>query len=109
MIADGKPTSAIMEAWKGYVTQRVRSKNPINVQDTILQVQRQTEVQVKARTDLPKARLSDKLNSVGDDAQLANVDLQNILQKQQQTLQMMSNISKMMHDTAMATIRKIGG
>ena len=51
----------------------------------------------------------EKLNSVGDDAQLANVDLQNMLQKQQQTLQMMSNISKMLHDTAMATIRKIGG
>ena len=44
-----------------------------------------------------------------DDAQLANVDLQNVLQKQQQTLQMMSNISKMLHDTAMAVIRKIGG
>jgi hypothetical protein len=44
-----------------------------------------------------------------DDAQLANVDLQNILQKQQQTLQMMSNISKMLHDTAAAIIRKIGG
>ena len=44
-----------------------------------------------------------------DDAQLANVDLQNVLQKQQQTLQMMSNISKMLNDTAMAVIRKIGG
>ena len=51
----------------------------------------------------------DKLNSLGDDAQLANVDLQNILQKQQQTLQMMSNISKMLYDTALAVIRKIGG
>jgi hypothetical protein len=51
----------------------------------------------------------EKLNSVGDDAQLANVDLQNVLQKQQQTLQMMSNISKMLYDTAMAVIRKIGG
>ena len=50
-----------------------------------------------------------KLNSIGDDAQLANVDLQNWLQKQQQTLQMMSNISKALHDTAMAIIRKIGG
>lgn len=49
-----------------------------------------------------------ELNSVGDDAQLANVDLQNMLQKQQQALQMMSNMSKMMHDTAMAIIRKIG-
>jgi hypothetical protein len=53
--------------------------------------------------------LEEKLNSIGDDAQLANVDLQNMLQKQQQTLQMMSNIAKMLHDTAMAIIRKIGG
>jgi hypothetical protein len=53
--------------------------------------------------------LEGALNAVGDDAQLANVDLQNILQKQQQTLQMMSNISKMLHDTAAAVIRKIGG
>ena len=52
--------------------------------------------------------LEEQLSSVGDDAQLANVDLQNNLQKQQQTLQMMSNISKMLHDTAMAIIRKIG-
>ena len=51
----------------------------------------------------------DRLDSLGDDAQLANIDLQNILQKQQQTLQMMSNISKMLYDTAMAVVRKIGG
>jgi hypothetical protein len=50
----------------------------------------------------------DKLQEVGDDAQLANIDLQNALQKQQQTLQTMSNVSKMLHDTAMAVIRKIG-
>ena len=53
--------------------------------------------------------LEERLSSVGDDAQLANVDLQNILQKQQQTIQLMSNISKMLHDTALAIIRKIGG
>jgi hypothetical protein len=29
--------------------------------------------------------------------------------KQQQTLQAMTNISKMLHDTAVAVIRKIGG
>lgn len=50
----------------------------------------------------------DQLASIGDDAQLANIDLQNQLQKQAQTLQMMSNVSKMLHDTAMAIIRKIG-
>ena len=51
----------------------------------------------------------EKLNTLGDDAQLANVDLQSILQKQQQTLQMMSNISKLLYDTAQSVIRKIGG
>jgi hypothetical protein len=53
-------------------------------------------------------RWVERLTALGDDAQLANVDLQNILQKQQQMLQMMSNISKMLYDTAMAVIRKIG-
>jgi hypothetical protein len=60
-------------------------------------------------TDAHINGLEDKLNSVGDDSQLADIDLQNILQKQQQTLQMMSNISKLVHDTAMSVIRKIGG
>ena len=50
----------------------------------------------------------EQLNSIGDDTQLANIDLQNTLQKQQQVLQTISNVSKMLHDTAMAVIRKIG-
>ena len=52
--------------------------------------------------------LEERLSTIGDDAQLANIDLQNMLQKQQQTLQTISNVSKMLHDTAMAIIRKIG-
>ena len=52
--------------------------------------------------------LDARLSSIGDDAQLANIDLQNNLQKLQQILQTMSNASKMLHDTAMAVIRKIG-
>ena len=51
--------------------------------------------------------LEEQMNSVGDDAQLANIDLQNCLQKQQQTLQMMSNISKVLHDVTMAIIRNL--
>jgi len=35
--------------------------------------------------------LEDELNAVGDDAQLANIDLQSVLQKQQQLVQMLSN------------------
>ncbi len=53
--------------------------------------------------------LEDQLNPVGDDAQLGNIDMQNALQKQQQTIQMMSNISKVLHDTSMSVIRKMGG
>jgi hypothetical protein len=45
------------------------------------------------------------LQTVGD---TVDMQMQNILQKQQQAMQMMSNISKMLHDTAMAIIRKIG-
>ena len=52
--------------------------------------------------------LRDQLQTLGDDSQLANADLQNILQKQQATLQLMSNVSKVLHDTAMTIIRKIG-
>ena len=56
-----------------------------------------------ARSELMKVDLQDS-----DDAALANIDLQNSLQKQQQLIQTMSNVSKMLHDTAMAVIRKIG-
>jgi hypothetical protein len=55
------------------------------------------------------ARANEALRTIGDDAQLANIDLQNTLQRQQQTMQMMSNVSRMMHDTAMSVIRKMGG
>lgn len=48
------------------------------------------------------------LDAVAEDALLANVDLQTFLQKQQQLLQLLSNISKLLHDTAMSVIRKLG-
>jgi hypothetical protein len=51
--------------------------------------------------------LEQTLNQIGDDAQLANVDLQNTLQQQQQTLQMASNIAKMLHDTAQGVISRL--
>lgn len=67
-----------------------------------------TPLTTKAQLKSYIENLEQKLQTAGDDAQLAQVDLQNILQKQQQTLQLMSNISKMLHDTAMSVIRKIG-
>jgi len=51
--------------------------------------------------------LEQKLQTVGDDGQLANIDLQNSLQKQQQMLQMLSNISKTHHDSMMSIIRNM--
>jgi hypothetical protein len=54
-----------------------------------------------------KNQIQNALNSVGDDSQLANVDLQNILQLQQQIIQMLSDISKLMNDTAMSVIRNM--
>ncbi len=53
--------------------------------------------------------LESQLRTTGYDANLAELDLQSQVQKQQQMLQMLSNISKLMHDTAMSIIRKIGG
>lgn len=68
-----------------------------------------TEVKGVSELDIEISGWEERLATLGDDAQLANVDLQNILQKQQQTLQMMSNISKMLFDTAQSVIRKMGG
>jgi len=58
--------------------------------------------------DIRIENLERKLAEVGEDSQLANLDLQNVLQKQQQTLQTISNVSKMLYDTATSTIRKVG-
>jgi hypothetical protein len=80
-------------------------------------VKHYNEMKKQIRDELARVRktcgdyisaLEENLSSVGEDAQLANIDMQNMLQKQQQTIQMMSQISKTMHDTAMAVIRKIG-
>jgi hypothetical protein len=70
---------------------------------------RESYVETTAGLEELLEKWDEELQSTGDDAQLANVDMQNILQKQQQTMQMMSQISKQLHDTAMAVIRKMGG
>lgn len=70
--------------------------------------------QAKNLSGSEKAKIEQRIRSkekelatAGDDAQLANIDLQNTLQKVQQLLQMMSNISKQLYDTAMAVIRNL--
>jgi hypothetical protein len=49
-----------------------------------------------------------ELDTLEDDAQLSNIDLQNAIQKQQQMIQLLSGISKLLHDTTTTVIRKIG-
>jgi len=51
--------------------------------------------------------LDEKLQTVGDDAQLANIDLQNALQKQQQILQIMSDTLKTYHDATLSIMNKL--
>ncbi len=48
-----------------------------------------------------------RLSAARKDAQLANMDLQNVVQKQQQSLQFLTNIMKALHDIAMTTIRNM--
>ena len=50
----------------------------------------------------------DKSEGKGDDGQLASIDLQSALQKQQQTMQTMSNVSKVLHDSTLTVVKKIG-
>jgi hypothetical protein len=51
--------------------------------------------------------IEEELAKTGEDAQLANIDLQNTFQKQAQVMQTLSNIMKTAHDTAMGIIRNL--
>ena len=113
MLNDGQFHVVLDESWSDY-----KSSGDVSTTDKAILVNSNITLALqgdpnvcatKGGLDTAIQGLEEKLNSVGDDTQLANVDLQNMLQKQQQTLQMMSNIGKMLHDTAMAVIRKIGG
>ena len=52
--------------------------------------------------------LEARMKALGDDSQLAYIDLQNVNQSYHQTLQMYSGISKILHDTSISVIRKMG-
>ena len=99
MIVDAKPISEIETEWKFFV-EEITGLLPQGSQFS------KTE-QIEALDEIIE-NLEERLASTGDDAQLANIDLQSELHKQQQTIQTLTNVSKMMHDTALAVIRKIG-
>lgn len=100
------------------ITEIERSNIQYNTQGNVLSEEKKVyrytlgEEQAPEDTeDLSKyiKELEERLSVAGDDAQLANIDLQNLLQEQQQTMQTMSNVSKMLHDTAMVIIKRLDG
>lgn len=95
-------------AWQkflnGYIT-RTTAKSIGSIENWVLN---ESIVKDEADVEAVIEQWEEQLQTTGDDAQLANIDLQNMLQKQQQTIQMLSSVSKVLHDTAMAVIRKIG-
>jgi hypothetical protein len=93
---------------------RLQTKGPARITDVVLTpafskgapavASRSTKTLTPAQLDALIAALEAKLQTVGQDSQLATIDLQNALQQQQQVIQMLSNISKLMNDTSMSII-----
>lgn len=81
----------------------------INPDSTGIKVYNAGNISTNAEIESYINELEEKLSTIGEDQQLAQIDLQNKLQYSQQLVQTMSNVSKMFYDTAMAIIRKIGG
>lgn len=61
----------------------------------------------KVALDAYITNLRKRLSNSEDEAQLANIDLQKTVQKQQQMMDIMSNIAKMMNDTAKSVIHNM--
>jgi hypothetical protein len=55
------------------------------------------------------ASLEALIASLGSESEMASLNLQNALENQQGVVQMLSNVSKQLHDTARAVIRNMGG
>ena len=86
-------------------------KNPLENKSALMKVSyelQKYEKQIKRlqqELGSPLQSWDEKRVSAGDDAQLANIDLQKILQEQQQTIQIMTNVAKVLHETAKSIIR----
>jgi len=61
----------------------------------------------KVSGGLSISEYEDHLNSIGDDSQLANIDMQAVLARQQELLRMLGSIGDILNSTALAVIRKI--
>jgi hypothetical protein len=67
------------EAWSGYATRRAQAKQSMDAPGIVSLLRSQAEAQAKTRTGTVTKSMAGKLNSMGDDAQLTNVDLQKML------------------------------
>ena len=82
---------------------------PQHLQQRTLEILLQHTIHRQTMNSLDESlgNIQKQLSCLADDAQLANVDLQNALQRQQQTVQMIANITKLLQDTALSVIRNI--
>ena len=106
MIELGRPLKEVKGRWEALIKGLAKGKASIDVDALVQQVMQKARAQ-QAHLDSEIAVLEDKLQGAGDDAQLANIDLQNMLQEQQRLIQVMSNMAKTLHDTAMSVIRNM--
>lgn len=67
-----------------------------------------TEGMTPKQRDQKIEALEEQLNRTGDSAQQANIELQELMSEQQQLIQTLNNVSKMLFDSAMSVLRKIG-
>lgn len=94
---------------RGSVTLRVVSRLPVYRTGAVTSatIPMQEMTLTPAELDREIAKIETMLKTVGEDAQMAEFELQNQSQKKQQALQMMSRISKLLHDALMSIIKKI--
>jgi hypothetical protein len=97
---DGKYRRPLNDKWRQLLESIKRGKRPVN-QDDLL---RATQVDFYAQRS---RRLDQRLSTIGDDAQRKSLELQKAKQEQDQLMNALASINKMMHDTARSVMRKI--
>ena len=80
-----------------------------NYPATVTEEGQTVEITTKEQAESLLSNLEEKMQTYGDDAQMQQLMLQDMLQKQTQIFNMMTNLMKVMHETHMAAIRNLKG
>jgi len=104
---DAGDSQAAMVTWEEFCGAYFTAQNQGDLVPIQQWVVRKTYLKKQSNLSQAIEAWEEQLGAAGESQQGANEDLQKALQKQQQTIQMMSSMSRNMHDTAMAVIRKI--